>query len=126
MGTNSKVSRSAVLRGPYKHHPLAFKQAVVDASLQSGASVARVAREHGINANQLFLWRKMHREGVLSESSPALLPVTIEPNTVAEQPLRREAPMDCLTIEAGRLRVRIEGRPDAATLRLVLAELRRP
>ena len=126
MGTNSKVSRSPVLRGPYKHHPLAFKQAVVEASLQPGASVARVAREHGINANQLFLWRKMHREGVLSESSPALLPVTIEPNTVAEQPLSREAPMGCLTLEAGRLRVRIEGRPDAATLCLVLAELRRP
>lgn len=68
----------------------------------------------------------MYREGVLSESSPALLPVTIEPNTVAEQPLSREAPMGCLTLEAGRLRVRIEGRPDAATLRLVLAELRRP
>ena len=58
--------------------------------------------------------------------SSALLPVTIEPNTVAEQPLSREAPMGCLTLEAGRLRVRIEGRPDAATLRLVLAELRRP
>ena len=126
MGTNSKVSRSPVLRGPYKHHPLAFKHAVVEASLQPGASVARVAREHGINANQLFLWRKMHREGVLSESSPVLLPVTIEPNTVAEQPLRQEAPMGCLTIEAGRFRVRIEGRPDAATLCLVLAELRRP
>ncbi len=125
MGTNSKASRSPVQRGPYKQHPLAFKRAVVEASLQPGASVARIAREHDINANQLFLWRKLHREGLLGESSPALLPVTIEQNIVTERS-SRVAPIGCLTIEAGRLRVRIEGQPDAATLRLVVAELRRP
>ena len=30
-----------------------------------GASVARVARRHGVNANQVFYWRKQYREGRL-------------------------------------------------------------
>jgi transposase len=125
MGTNSKAGgERAGGRGPYKHHPLAFKRAVVEASLQHGASVARLAREHGINANQIFYWRKLHREGTLGESSPALLPITIEPSAVTAS-IDEEPPAGNLTIETGRIRLRIEGRPDAQTLRLILAELRR-
>ena len=36
----------------------AFKRALVEQTLAPGASVARIAREHGINANQLFTWRR--------------------------------------------------------------------
>lgn len=124
MGTNSKAARRAPQRGPYKHHPMAFKRAVVEASLQSGASVARIAREHGINANQLFHWRKLKRDGLLGNSSPTLLPVTIERAEVMPS-IDTNPPAGRLTIEAGHLRLCIEGRPDAETLRLVLAELRR-
>lgn len=125
MGTNPKAAGRPIQRGPYKHHPLEFKRAVVEASLQPGASVARVAREHGINANQLFFWRKLHREGMLGDSSPTLLPVTIESCGVTASVDTLPA-TGTLTIEAGRMRLRIEGRPDEETLRLVLAELRRP
>ena len=124
MGTNSRVVDRPTRRGPYKHHPIAFKREVVEASLKPGASVARLAREHGINANQLFLWRKQHREGMLGESSPSLLPVTIEHAAVAERS-RVEPTTGTLTIESNGIRLRIEGRPDAQTLRLVLSELRR-
>ena len=86
--------------------------------------MARIAREHGINANQLFLWRKTYREGVLDEASPLLLPVTIEQSGAAERSKTEQA-SGCLLIEAGRLRLRIEGRPDPETLRVILAELRR-
>lgn len=125
MGINRKAGVRPTQRGPYKHHPLAFKRAVVEASLRPGASVARVAREHGINANQLFFWRKLHREGILGDSSPTLLPVTIEQRAVTAS-IDTTPATGTLTIEAGRMRLRIEGRPDAETLRLVLAELRRP
>jgi transposase len=56
MDTNTKAAAQRYSRGPYKRHPVAFKRAVVEASLAPGASVSRVAREHNINANQVFLW----------------------------------------------------------------------
>ena len=124
MDTNSNAIRTAAPRGSYKHHAPAFKRAVVEESLRSGTSVARIAREHGINANQVFLWRKTYREGLLDEASPLLLPVMTEQNGAAERPNAEQAP-GYLLIESGRLRLRIEGRPDPETLRVVLAELSR-
>jgi transposase len=119
MGTNSSVNRTAAPRGPYKHHPLAFKRAVVEESPRPGTSVARTAREHGINANQLFLWRKTYREGMLHEASPLLLPVTIEQNRATERSNAEQA-SGFLLLESARLSLRIEGRPDPETLRVVL------
>ena len=36
----------------------AFKRALIEQSLQPGMLVARVALEHGINPNQLHIWRR--------------------------------------------------------------------
>ena len=126
MDTNSKAGAVSKRRGAYRHHPLALKRSIVEETLKPGASVARIARQHGVNANQVFLWRKAYREGLLPESKPTLLPVTIAPSMVTDQLLapNRSADTGCLTIELGQIRVRIEGRPDAETLRLVLTELR--
>lgn len=114
-------------RGPYRHYPLALKRAIVEETLQPGASVAQIARKHGINANQVFLWRKTYREGLLPDAKPALLPVTLAPLMVSDQlpAASNSVSTGCLTIEFGQVRVRIEGRPDAEMLRLVLAELQR-
>lgn len=127
MDTNSGTGR-AYERGPYKRHPVAFKRAVVEASLAPGASVSRVARAHDINANQVFLWRKQYQDGLLAEDEPALLPVRIEmPAPASATPtaerIRTVAHGGTLTVEFGAVRLRIEGRPDADTLALVLAEL---
>ena len=112
-------------RGPYRHHPLARKRAIVEETLQPGASVAQIARKHGVNANQVFLWRKTYREGLLPEAKPTLLPVTLTPSMLADQLPAPCSPADmgCLTIEFGHIRVRIEGRPDTEVLRVVLAAL---
>jgi len=40
------------------------KRRIVEATLVPGASIARVAREHGVNANQVFQWRYEHRKGI--------------------------------------------------------------
>ena len=82
-----------------------------------GASVARIDRQHGINANHVFLWRKAYREGLLPESKSTLLPVTVAPSMVTDQlsAPNRSADTGCLTIEFGQTRIRIEGRPDAET-----------
>ena len=111
-------------RGPYRHYPLALKRAIVEETLRPGASVAQIARKHGINANQVFCWRKLYREGLLGSPSSAILPVTIEQDATVDQADVVQS-SGSLLIESGRLRVRIEGRPDAETLRVVLAELRR-
>ena len=125
MDTNSKAVMVSKRRGLYRHHPLALKRAIVEETLQPGASVAQIARKHGVNANQVFLWRKIYREGLLPDSKPALLPVTLTPQIVSNQSpaVSSSASTGGLTIEFGQVRVCIEGRPDAEVLRLVLAEL---
>ena len=115
MDTNSEAIRTPARRGPYRHHRPEFKRAVVEKTLRPGASVALIAREHGINANQLFHWRKLYREGQLGDASSAMLPVTIEPEVAADRSNSAQASGNLL-IESGRLRLRIEGRPDAETI----------
>jgi len=54
------------------------KRRIVEETLRAGASVARVARRHAVNANQVFYWRKKYREGRLGKKqSSKLLPVTL-------------------------------------------------
>ena len=65
------------------------KRRIVEATLVPGASIARVVREHGVNANQVFQWRYEHRKGVgwaASQSRTELLPVivTSEPDCVRD------------------------------------------
>jgi transposase-like protein len=38
------------------------KRRIVEETLETGASVARVARRHAVNANQVFYWRKKYHE----------------------------------------------------------------
>ena len=124
MDTNLEAIRTPVRRGPYRHHLPEFKRAVVEETQRPGASVALIARAHGLNANQVFCWRKLYREGQLGEASSAMLPVAIEPEATADR-LNSAQASGSLLIESGRLRLHIEGRPDAETLRVVLAEFRR-
>jgi transposase len=123
--TNSQTVKAATTRGPYKQHTLAFKQELVEASQRPGASVARIARENGINANQLYLWRKTYREGKLGKSSSVLLPVKVEHRNATDRSIAAQ-PTGCVLIEADGLRLHIEGQPDPETLRIILAALRRP
>ena len=63
------------------------KRRIVEATFVPGASIAGVAREHGVNANQVFQWRYEYRKGTLGASQQAqtrLVPVTVttEPNSV--------------------------------------------
>jgi transposase len=56
------------------------KRRIVEEALVPGASVAAVARRHGVNANLLFGWRRLHKQGLLEHSrEPAapLLPVQV-------------------------------------------------
>ena len=39
------------------------KRRIVEETLKAGVSVSSVGRAHGINANQVFQWRKLYRGG---------------------------------------------------------------
>lgn len=90
--------------------------------------MARLAMEHGVNTNLLFKWRRALRAG---EYDPAgLLPVTVEaPMPEIERPTQAATPVigaaavGAIEINVGDTRVRIEGSPNEATLRLVLQML---
>jgi transposase len=92
---------------------------IVEETLQAGTSVSRVARRHDVNANQVFYWRKLYREGRLGGSrvSP-LLPVEIaKERSVKEDAVARAGSMEIL-LAKGTLRV--VGAVDVIALRAVL------
>ncbi|CCK47920.1 transposase [Escherichia coli chi7122] len=58
------------------------KIAIVQQSFEPGMTVSLVARQHGVAASQLFLWRKQYQEGSLLLSPPEnrlFLPLNLLP-----------------------------------------------
>ena len=107
------------------------KRRIVEEALQPGASVALVARAHGVNANQLFGWRRLYQQGRLEAKvgeTPALLPVRVIGASVTEAerstavPTRR-TPSGMIHVELPKGQLRIAGRVDAEALRVVLEKL---
>jgi transposase len=111
---------------------IAEKRRIVEETLAVGASVARVARAQGINANQVFGWRRLYLAGRLGEPKPGvkLLPVRVsesKPAAVAIEPSCPEAAelqRGTIDVEFREARVRIEGRADPALVRVLLECLR--
>jgi len=115
---------------------VAEKRRIVELAMQPGASIARLARDHGVNANMVHYWRKLYREGRLGENktnSVRLLPVSVsEPTVTARvEPLTNLAASPSTTssgsiyVEFPKIHLRIEAGADAALLRLVLDSLQR-
>jgi transposase len=48
-------------RKKVRQHPAALRQQVLMDCAQPGASVARVAQSHGLNANMVHAWRQQQR-----------------------------------------------------------------
>ena len=55
------------------------RRRIVEETLRPGASVSLVARANDVNANQVFGWRRLYREGRLEipHGSSPLVPVKI-------------------------------------------------
>src|SRR5882724_12806782 len=78
MDTSEQTTLETIRQTKRRRRSLEEKRRIVEETLESGASVARVARRHAVNANQVFYWRKKYREGRLGENqSSKLLPVTL-------------------------------------------------
>jgi len=132
MGVGEEAGRVRPVR---RWRTVSEKRRIAEQTLEPGASVALVARAHGVNANQVFKWRRAPKRGELSEpaaASTALLPVTLSAACEAasdtgeigakEQPTSGGA----IHIELpGRALISVEGRADAVVLRTVLESLRK-
>ncbi len=99
-----------------RHHPEEFKQAVIAACCEPGASVAGIALANGVNANQVRRW--MRERGISAptqrlplftetETAPAFIPVPIAPTTAEPSVIRVE-------IRRGHAAVKIDWPTDAA------------
>jgi transposase len=102
------------------------RRRIVEETLEPGASVAVIARAHGVNANQVFQWRKLYQEGRLDPetSSTHLIPVRIaEPMSESVRPARFAS--GTIHIDMGKVQLRVEGNVDPECLRIILEQLRR-
>ena len=70
------------------------KQRILAEATAPGASVALVARKHGVNANLVFGWMRLRKAGLLGTASEpaALLPVEVGTPTVLPDRATRPAP----------------------------------
>ncbi len=105
------------------------KRRIVEETLAEGASVARVARAHGVNANQVFGWRRLYLAGRLGGSGAIkLLPVHVNESSPSLAPRSEGACSTSLSgtihIELRYAQVRIEGSADPGLLRVLLECLR--
>ena len=107
---------------------ISVKLQIVHLTLKPGASVAEVARAHGVNANQVFKWRRAFERGELSEPSMALIPVTVtssgEDSRETEEVARPAA--GAIHIELpGRAMISVESGADSSLVRSILESLRK-
>ncbi len=113
---------------------MAEKRRIVEETLQPDVSVARVARAHGVNANQVFHWRRQYRQGLLGEGNAEtakLLPVHVTGATTskAHRMVRRQATQrtieaaGAIHVELPKGQLRVTGRVDTEALRAVLEQL---
>jgi transposase len=73
-------------RGKRRSYSKAFKRRVVVETFVPGASVASVARQHGLNANMVFAWRRDPRFGP-GRDAATFLPVEVTSGPVASDPV---------------------------------------
>lgn len=129
MDTTTVTARATDTLGrrvaPRRHRSIQEKQAIVAETLQPGASVAEVARRHGVNANLVFVWRRLQERGLLQAhtgrgSGRRLVPVKVmetEPPVISGAPLRIEFP--------GGIQLQVSVNADPGVLERVIELLRR-
>ena len=138
--------RIEIITGPERRRRWSEEEklALVEEACRPGHSVSQVARQRGINASQLFAWRRQAlAKGLVSDNrpEPAVAPaLTFAPVNVTAEPApvesgeevrparRRKVPRGSIIIEIelkGGDRVRVEGSADAALVARIVSALRR-
>jgi transposase len=140
VGTTLKSDVKAGSRKGRLNYDAGFKQQLAKASCEPGVSIARLALEHGLNANMVHKWRRLYLAAMAATAplvSTEFLPVTIaSPETAmtelpdrvrsprpAKPPVLKQATPSAGVIEIkfGGATVRIDGRADVSTLAAILS-----
>jgi transposase len=150
-GSGNRRKRRALAAGLRRGYDLDFKLKVLNETFAPDASVAAVARRHGMNSNVLFRWRKQFREGQLGGKTPpaaGFVPVHVAEDMAPMRALPAPQNPDgenaktalpaesvpaqagsktpgLIEIETGGVKLRLSGRVDDRALRRVLAAIRR-
>ncbi|QCP55028.1 IS66 family insertion sequence element accessory protein TnpB [Trinickia violacea] len=116
------------------NYPRDVRERLAAAACEPGVSVAKLARENGINANMLFTWRRRYLADRQARSA-GLIPVVLvgdTPTEVVASPsveprvpdTKPASPVGTIEIRIGRAVVKVDGLVDADVLRTVLDSLR--
>lgn len=94
---------------------------------EPGASVSLVARRNDVNANQVFTWRRLYRDGRLGGGKAgAFLPVMVRAGDPPPEPASSSHSGRMEILLGPRTRVVVDATVDAAALARVLDVLERP
>jgi len=97
--------------GPRRRHTIEEKRRIVEETHARGASVATVARRHGVNANQVFGWRQLYRQGLLNpgaaQAGSSMLPVKVSTPTVLPTERAGRATLDAERCERAFIEVKL-------------------
>jgi len=120
--TSDQMVSVRVDAGKKRRRSVEERRRIVEETWHPGASVSRVARHHDVNANQVFYWRKLYREGRLgSTEATKLLPVKVaeerSPEAKEEGVARRWGTME---IQLAKGTLRITGAVDVVALRAAM------
>lgn len=112
-----------------RHRSKLERRQIVEETLVPGASVVVIARAHGVNANQVFKWRRLYQQGLLDDqkAGPKFVPARIIDATRDEQrrvPATGERHSGTIEIQIGSVRMRITGAADPECVRAALEQLR--
>ena len=121
-------SRKALPPAKRQHRSPELKRQIVEETLAPGASVARVARAHGVNANQVFAWRRRYQQGLLRAAkrlTPGLLAVRVaDSGAPPGETMTPRTPSGTIQVELPKGKLRLTGAVDPEVLRVVLEALR--
>lgn len=120
--------------GPRRRYTILEKRSMVEETQVRGASVPEVAQRHEVNANLLSVWRRLYRQGSLTDEQSterrALLPVKVSTPTVlptervsASRALERKFSAHIEVEFVGGQRLRIKGAIDPFVLRELISAL---
>ena len=123
MDTLVQGSHVGIPKDTKRRRTIKERRDIVEETLAPGASVARVARRHDVNANQVFYWRKLYREGRLGLGlGTPLLPVKVEAERPTEAVNDNDPTLSSGTMEIKLPRgtLRIAGSVDVVALRAAM------
>ena len=103
---------------PRKQYSIDFKRKVVEQTFERNASIAAVAREHGINANILWRWRHEYEAGKFGAvQKVTFLPINLEQAPAEPVEQTPVEPTGYVALQIGSAKLTIHGRPDLAVLK---------